>query len=132
MIKAEGGSRKAKKSRSPVAGHRSRLIVAAAFTVLTLAGCDYFGFTPIKDIVATPGQFDGKEVKIKGKVADPVQVLSLKTFTVRQEGAEITVSTDGTLPAAGADVAAKGVVKSAVIVGGKSLGLHVKETQRLK
>jgi hypothetical protein len=107
----------------------SALVLVA---VMIVPGCDYFGFTPVKEIAATPGQFDGKEVKIKGKAADPVQVLSLKTFTVREEGAEITVSTDGTLPSAGADVAVKGVVKSAVIVGGKSLGLHVKETQRLK
>ena len=105
---------------------------AAAVLIVALAGCDYFGFTPVKDIVATPGQFDGKEVKIKGKAADPVQVLTLRTFSVKQDGAEITVSTDGALPAAGADVAVKGVVKSAVIVGGKSLGLHVKEAQRLK
>lgn len=132
MIKAEEGRRKAEENRSPVTGHRPRLIVAAAFAAVALAGCDYFGFTPVKDIVATPGQFDGKEVKIKGKAADPVQVLSLKTFTVRQEGAEIAVSTDGVLPAAGADVAVRGVVKSAVIVGGKSLGLHIKEAQRLK
>ena len=132
MIKAEGGRWKAEEIRSPVTGHRSRLVAAAAFAAIALAGCDYFGFTPVKDIVATPGQFDGKEVKIKGKAADPVQVLTLKTFSVKQDGAEITVSTDGALPAAGADVAVKGVVKSAVIVGGKSLGLHVKEAQRLK
>ena len=106
--------------------------MVAALVVATLAGCDYFGFTPIKDIVANPGQFEGKEVKIKGKAADPVQVLSLRTFRVTDEGGEITVSTNGALPAAGADVAVKGKVKSAIIVGGKAAGLHVTETQRLR
>ena len=99
---------------------------------LSLAGCDYFGFTPVKDITAAPGQFEGKEVKIKGKAADPVQLLGVRTFTVRDEGGEITVSTDRALPAAGADVAVKGTVTSALIVGGKAVGLHVKETQRIK
>ena len=122
-MKSEGESRKAE-------GNGLRCV--AALVLVALAGCDYFGFTPVNDITAAPGQFEGKEVKIKGKAANPVQVLSLKTFTVREEGAEITVSTDGALPAAGADVAVKGVVTSALIVGGKSVGLHVKEAQRLK
>jgi cytochrome c-type biogenesis protein CcmE len=100
--------------------------------VIALAGCDYFGFTPIKDITAAPGQFEGKEVKIKGKAASPVQVLGMRTFTVRDDGGEISVSTDGALPAEGAQVAVKGTVKSAIIVGGKAAGLRVVETQRLR
>ena len=108
------------------------LSLAMTFAVIALAGCDYFGFTPIKDIVAAPGQFEGKEVKIKGKAANPVQLLGVRTFSVKDEGGEITVSTNGSLPAAGADVAVKGNVKSAIIMGGKAAGLHVAETQRLK
>ena len=53
-------------------------------------------------------------------------------FSIKDEGGEITVSTSGSLPAAGAEVAVKGTVKSAIIVGGKAAGLHVAETQRLK
>jgi len=105
------------------------LVLAAT---LSLAACDYFGFTPIKDITAAPGQFEGKEVKIKGAVDNPVQLLSLRTFTLKDETGEITVTTNGALPAAGAQVAVKGTVKSAVIVGGKSAGLRVEETQRLR
>ena len=107
------------------------LAIAAGFA---LAGCDYlpFGYTPIKDIVAQPGPFDGKEVKIKGKARDPVQFLELKMFVVADDTGEIRVSTAGSVPAPGADVALKGIVKSAVIVGGKSVGLHVQETERLR
>jgi RecJ-like exonuclease len=104
----------------------------ALMAVLAFAGCDYFGFTPIKDIAATPAQFEGKEVKIRGKVVNPVQLLGLRTFTLRDETGEITVSTGGALPAEGAEAAVKGTVKSAVIVGGKSLGTRVEETQRLR
>ena len=101
---------------------------------MVLAGCDYlpWSYTPIKDIVAQPGPHDGKEVRIKGKARDPVQFLDLKMFVVADETGEIRVSTAGAVPGPGADVAVKGIVKSAVIVGGKSVGLHVQETERLR
>jgi hypothetical protein len=105
------------------------LLLAAA---LSLAACDYFGFTPIKDIAATPAQFDGKEVKVKGKVSDPVQLFNLRTFTLTDDTGSITVTTGGSLPAAGAEAAVRGTVRSAIIVGGKSLGLRVEESQRLR
>ena len=105
------------------------LMLAAA---LTLAGCDYFGFTPVKDIIAAPAQFEGKEVKIKGTVGSPVQLLNLRTFAVKDETGEIMVITNGSLPAAGAQVAVKGTVKSSVIIGGKSAGLRVEEKERLR
>jgi len=107
------------------------LVLAAS---LLLSGCDYlpFGYTPIKEIVATPGPFEGKEVRIKGKARNPIQLLDLRTFIVQDETGEIAVTTAGSLPAAGADVAVKGLVKSAIIVSGKSIGLRVEETQRLR
>ena len=104
----------------------------AIAVVLTLAGCDYFGFTPIKDISATPAQFEGKEVKIKGRAVDPVQLLSLRSFTLKDDTGENTVTTNGALPPAGAEVAVRGTVKSAVIVSGKSIGTRVEETQRIR
>lgn len=119
--------------------HHSRLtnhaVAALALAaVLALAGCDSlpFGYTAIKDIVAAPGPFDGREVKVKGKARDAVQLLGLRMFTVVDDTGEILVSTAGSVPAVGAEVAVKGIVKSAVIVGGKSIGLHVEEIQRLR
>ena len=118
--------------RDPRSASHARAAALALAAALTLAACDYFGFTAIKDIVATPAQFDGKEVKVKGKVSDPVQLFNLRSFIVKDDTGEITVTTGGSLPAAGADVAVKGTVRSAVIVSGKSLGLRVEETQRLR
>ena len=107
------------------------LALAAA---LALGGCDYlpFGYTPIKEIVSAPGPFEGKEVRIKGKVRDPVQLLGLRTFVLGDGTGEITVTTEGALPADGAEAAVKGIVKSAVIVSGKSIGLRVEEIERLR
>jgi cytochrome c-type biogenesis protein CcmE len=112
-------------------GFFTALALAAA---LALSGCDYlpFGYTPIKEIAAAPGPFEGKEVRIKGQVRDPIQLLGLRTFVLADETGEITVTTAGALPAAGSEAAVKGVVKSAVIVSGKSIGLRVEETQRLR
>jgi cytochrome c-type biogenesis protein CcmE len=103
--------------------------------VLALAGCDYlpFGYTPLKEIVAAPAQFEGREVKVKGKVKTVVSLPVLgRAFTLQDGAEEVMVTTQGALPAAGADVALRGTVRSAVIIGGQSVGLRVEETKRLR
>ena len=110
--------------------------VAAFVALFSLAGCDYlpFGYTPIKELVAAPGSFDeGKEVKIKGKVVDVIKLPILgQAYVVRDDGADITVMTNDTLPPLNSDVALKGIVRSTAIVGGQSIGLRVEETKRLR
>jgi len=107
----------------------------ALLAAIALAGCDYlpFGYTPIKDILAAPASFEGKEVKLKGKVKDIIKlpILNVKMYTLQDETGEIGITTLGELPAADGTVALKGTVKSAVIVSGQSLGAHVEETKRL-
>ena len=109
--------------------------VAAFVALFSLAGCDYlpFVYTPIKEIVAEPGSFEGKEVKIKGKVVDVIKLPILgQAYVVRDDGADITVMTNDTLPPLNSDVALKGIVRSTAIVGGQSIGLRVEETKRLR
>jgi hypothetical protein len=108
------------------------MVIAA----LALAACDYlpFGYTPIKEITAAPANFEGKEVKLKGKVraVTKLPILELKSYTLQDDTGQIEVIARGELPAADVDVALKGTVKSAVIIGGKSIGLRVEETERLR
>lgn len=108
---------------------------AALLAVLMLAGCDYlpFGYTPVKDIVAAPANFEGREVKLKGTVRDVTKVplLNIKTYTLQDDTGEIAVVTQGDLPAVNGRIALKGTVKSAMIIGGQSLGLRVEEIRRL-
>jgi hypothetical protein len=126
------------KERSPVASHKSpvtqrgAVVVAALAAALTLAGCDYFGFTPIKEILASPAQFEGQEVKVKGRVVRVAKILAMSGYNLRDETGEITVITYGKLPAENDEVAIKGKVRSAVIMGGNAIGLRVEETQRLR
>ncbi len=102
--------------------------------VLLLAGCDAlpFGVTTIKDITAAPANFEGKEVKLKGKVASVTRVplLDLQAYTLRDDTGEITITTQGALPAVNDAVGLRGLVKSAAIIGGQSLGLRVEESKR--
>lgn len=115
---------------------RYAFLAVAIGTVMMLAGCDYlpFGYTPVKDILTAPTSFEGKEVKLKGKVEEVTKlpIVDFQKFEVRDETGKISVTTRGSLPAVNADVALKGTVTSAAIIGGHALGLHVKETKRLK
>ena len=113
-----------------------RVVYAAVLVfVALLAGCDYlpFGSTPIRQITEAPANFEGKEVKLAGKVKDmtSLPIVELKSFTVQDDTGEILVTTDANLPALGESVRLKGTVHSALIIGGQSVGLYVKEIKRL-
>ena len=101
--------------------------------LVATSGCDYlpFGFTPVKEIIAAPAQFEGKEVKLKGRVKGSVKLLGVQVYKLQDETGEITVSTNA-LPAESSEVVVKGIVRSAVIVGGESLGLRVEEIKRVR
>ncbi len=111
------------------------LMAAICAGLLGLSGCDYlpFGFTPIKEIVTSPAQFEGKEVRVKGKVKDitKVPLLDLKMYVLDDGSGEVTVMTSQSLPAVNETVTLKGVVESMAIMGGESIGLRIKETKRL-
>ncbi|MBU1689387.1 MAG: hypothetical protein KJ958_05085 [Gammaproteobacteria bacterium] len=107
--------------------------VVLAF-LLALSGCDYlpFGFTPVKEIMTSPAQFEGKEVRVKGKVKDIVKVplVDLKLYVLDDGSGEVTVVAGESLPAVNETVTVKGVVESMVIMGGESIGLRIKEIKR--
>ncbi|MDD5403766.1 MAG: hypothetical protein PHZ14_04420 [Sulfuricella sp.] len=103
--------------------------------LLFLSGCDYlpFGLTPLKEIAASPAQFEGREVRVKGKVKDitKVPLLDLKLFVLDDGSGEVTVVARESLPAVNETVLLKGVVESMAIMGGESIGVHLRETKRL-
>lgn len=114
-----------------------RMLLGVALTgLLSLSGCDYlpFGYTPAKEILASPAQFEGKQIRLKGKVKDIVKIplIDLKAYVLDDGSGElVTVVARDSLPAVGETVTVKGVVESMAIVGGQSIGLRVKETKRL-
>jgi len=109
--------------------------VTALCLCAALAGCDYlpFGYTSAQEIAAGPANFEGKEVKLRGRVADVVRLPVLgQGYVLEQDGAQLYVATTGELPAVKSELALKGTVRSAVIIGGKALGTRVDETKRLR
>lgn len=113
----------------------ARALAAWMLTAGLLAGCDAlpFGYTPLKEIVAAPAHFEGKEVKVRGAVTDVTKIplFDIQNYVLEEEGTEITVVTRNQLPAKGEKVSAKGRVTSVAIVSGQSLGLRIEETERL-
>ena len=102
--------------------------------LLVLSGCNYlpFGQTPLKEILEAPAQFEGKEVRIRGKVKDVTRIplINLSMYIVDDGSGEITVMAQDKLPAMDETVNVRGVVESAAILGGQSIGLRIKETKR--
>jgi len=107
---------------------------ALLIAVLLLAGCDALGLgvTPIREVTAAPANFEGKEIRLKGRVLSVTKLplIDVKTYTLRDDSGEITVSTKGELPSVNDSGGVSGTVKSAAIVGGQSLGLRVEEVRR--
>lgn len=101
---------------------------------LVLMGCESleFGYAKISDLLKNPSQYDGKEVKIKGKVIDVMKLPLFETrlYMVKDDTGEILVTTGTTTPGMGTEVRVKGVLDTMAIVAGKSIGLHLKESQR--
>jgi hypothetical protein len=99
-----------------------------------MSGCSLldFGYTPIGDVVRNPSQFDGKEVRIRGKVVDVVKLpfLQTKMYMLKDDTGQVLVVTAGEIPAMGSEARVKGIIENVAIMGGQSLGLHLKESQR--
>jgi hypothetical protein len=117
-------------------GNMISRIIAMIMLLVAVAGCDYlpFGYTEIKDVVQNPAVYDGKEIKIKGTVSNVTKIpfIEMKMYSLKDKGTEITVLTEGPLPAGNDKIAVRVLVSSIAIVGGESIGLKVKEIKRLK
>lgn len=112
-----------------------RLAAGLLFAILglALAGCDRLQpATPIKDILAAPATFEGKTLKLKGKVRDitKIPLVDIRAYTLADDGGAITVTTEGALPAQGAEMSVQVSVESAAIIGGQAIGLRARELQR--
>lgn len=109
------------------------LLVAAVYS---LAACIYlpFGFTPIKDIVENPAHYENKEVKVKGTVSIVTKIpfVEMKFYILTDGKYELPVTTRGSLPSAKSKVVVVGVVENVAIIGNESLGLHIRETDKIE
>jgi hypothetical protein len=101
----------------------------------SLAGCNYLptGTVPIKDVLANPTKYDGKEVKVKGEVSDVTRIplVGVKFYILNDEGQQILVVPKESIPESRSKVTVIGVVRNLAIIGGESVGPHLEEVKRL-
>ena len=110
---------------------RSVSLLLAIAAALALAGCA--GYTRVREIMAAPDRFEGKEVALKGKVGNTTTVAGTRAYLLHDGTGEITVVTSEALPPQDSEVALKGVVRSTVVRSNSwTLDLRVEETQRLR
>lgn len=101
--------------------HARRWIGCLAVAVLLAGACSGLFPTRIEDIHASPREFDGRQVTVKGTVTEIVNLLFVKYFVVRDETGEIPVVTERVLPAKGETVTIRGKVQEAFALGDQRL-----------
>jgi hypothetical protein len=128
-MRDEGGGMRAE-------GNRLALFrfVIPVLAVTLLAGCDYFTTTSLKDVQAEPLKYEGKQITLKGTVADAKELplIGIRSYTLQDGNAKIVIIAKAPLPAEKSTIKVKGTVKSTMIVNGKSVGQYMEEAERLK
>jgi len=82
--------------------------------------------TPIKSIVKKPEKYDGKKVRISGKVISSLRLVNILCFTVKDKSGKICVVTKNYLPIQGGHISVRGVVDRNYQYEGRSM-LVIKE-----
>ena len=97
---------------------------------LTTACASVPGRPAIRQVQNQPGRFVDHSVTVTGTVTTSwgVPLVGFNVFRLDDGTGEITVvSTDRRVPARGARVEVKGKVQDVAVLGGRPLGLHLKE-----
>lgn len=107
-----------------------RVAVVALAASLAGACASVPGRPAIQQVQQQPGRFADHSVTIAGTVTTSwgVPMVGLNVYRVDDGTGEITVvSTDRRVPGRGARVEVRGKVEDVAVVGGRPLGLHLRE-----
>ena len=107
----------------------SRLLLAASLAV-TLVGCASLRSAKIADLQRHPGRYQDHTVSIDGVVTSSwgVPLVPFRFYKVDDGTGEVTVLSNGRRqPATGERVRVKGRVEDVAVLGGRALGLHLRE-----
>jgi hypothetical protein len=109
---------------------RARLLLVLALSA-TLGGCALSLRNPdIADLQRHPGRYFDRTVSVSGVVTNSwgVPLVPFKFYRVDDGTGQVTVISQGyRLPAAGERVRVKGRVQDVAVLGGRPLGLHIRE-----
>ncbi len=109
---------------------RHSLFAAAALALTLSAGCVSLGSASIADIQQRPGRYHDRSVNIDGVVTSSwgLPLIPYRFYKVDDGTGEVTVlSQSSRMPARGERVKVRGKVNEVAILGGRPLGLHLRE-----
>ena len=112
-------------------GQRISRLLALSALVVTVSACAISLRNPdIADLQRHPGRYQDRTVSINGVVTNSwgVPLVPFKFYKVDDGTGEVTVLSEGyRLPARGERVRVKGRVQDVAMLGGRALGLHLRE-----
>jgi hypothetical protein len=109
--------------------NRASLFVAAALLAVFTAACA--SGASIGQVKTNPGRYVDKNVTVQGTVTSSwgIPLVPLKMYQVDDGTGEIlVVSDDNRVPSGGARVKVTGKVSEFAVLGGRSIGLHLRES----
>jgi hypothetical protein len=109
-----------------------RLLPILALTAALLAGCAARSVN-IAQLKSQPDRYDDKTVSITGTVTNSfgIPLVPFQIYNIDDGTGEITVvSRNNRAPSKGARVSVKGKISELGVFGGRSIGLHLTETDR--
>lgn len=112
-----------------MAHRRSPALVALALS-LTLGACASMGERSISEVQANPGRFTDRTVTVTGVVTTAwgLPLVPYRLYRVSDGSAEILVLSDNRrMPTRGTRVRVRGEVEDMAVLGGRSVGLHLRE-----
>jgi hypothetical protein len=113
---------------------RFEMAALAVLVAITVACASVPGRPRIEQVQTQPGRFVDHSVTITGEVTTAwgVPMVGFNVYRVNDGTGEITVvSTNRRVPGRGARVEVRGKVEDVAVLGGRPLGLHLRE-QRLR
>ena len=114
------------KGRSGTMRRGGAVLILAA--LVAVGGCK--GATPIRDLLANTGKYDGQQVRIAGKVESSAGALGYGVYRVDDGTGQINVVTKtGGAPIQGAKVGVEGTFHSAFTLGTDVVAV-IEETKR--
>jgi len=110
---------------------RSVRLLAIVAAVAALSGCAHALRNPdIADLQRHPGRYQNHTVSVNGVVTSSwgLPLVPFRFYKVDDGTGEMTVLSDGRrMPATGERVRVKGRVEEVAVLGGRPLGLHLRE-----
>jgi hypothetical protein len=113
---------------------RWNVAVVALVAAVTVGCASVPGRPSIQQIQTQSGRFVDHSVTIRGRVTTSwgIPLVGFNVYQVEDGTGEITVvSTERRVPGRGAEVEVRGKVEDVAVLGGRPLGLHLRE-QRIR